>query len=70
MQQPQPPILLTDSIILANITKSDILKYHTQNPNCVLILNDGRIASSGCDYIINIHNIESLTLDFQIKITI
>ena len=67
MQQPQPPILLTDSIILANITKSDILKYHTQNPNCVLILNDGRIASSGCDYIINIHNIQTLTLDFQIK---
>ena len=61
------PILLTDSIILANITKSDIIKYHTQYPNCVCILNDGRIASSGCDYTINIHNRDNFILDFQIK---
>lgn len=61
------PILLTDSIILAKINKSDILKYHNQNPNCLCILSDGRIVSSGCDCIINFHNPINFDLEMTIK---
>ena len=63
----QQPILLTDSLILANITKSDILKFHNQNPNCLCILSDGRIASSGCDCKIFIYNSTYFTIDISIK---